>query len=93
MFNYILSVSVAFIVFGTIHNVLLNVNKWWYNEFKDSSLGWMIVGIFSAVWFISVPALLLLGLMYLLKLLTDGIANFVLSKINNRKLKKEKGDV
>ena len=89
MFSYILSVAIAFIVFGTAHNILVNVSKKWKKEFDGGGItGWVLVGICSAAWFFTLPILFVGVVMYLLKLLTDKITQTILNKIEKRKQSK-----
>ena len=89
MFSYILSVAIAFIVFGTAHNILMNVSKKWKREFGQGGIiGWVLVGICSAAWFFTLPILIIGVMMYLLKILTDKITQIILNKIEKRKQSK-----
>ena len=88
MFNYALSVFVAFLFYGVIFNILQKVYPdWWCDELKGG-LGWFIVGVCSCLWFISLPMSLLILILFVLKLLTDKIADHILNRVEKRKLKK-----
>lgn len=92
MFNYLLSVAVAFIFFGYIFNILKKTHRdTLFKNFEDEELVffWFIVIICAAVWFITIPILALCLVIFLLKLFTDKIADSTLSFINKRKLKKQ----
>ena len=92
MFNYFLSVTVAFVVFGFIFNILKKVYRdtLFYNFDNDELFYfWILIVIISGLWFISVPILCVCLILYLLKLLTDKIADCTLNFINKRKLKKQ----
>ena len=96
MFSYLLSFAIAFLFFGTINSVLLKASVEWQKEFGSGTMSWILVGICSVFWFLTVPVLILILLMYLLKLLTDWIAEVILNKVEKRKqskLLKEKRDV
>lgn len=90
MFNYLLSVAVAFIFYGTILNIVRKVEPSWYSkkEFGGNG-GWIVVTICSFAWFFSVPILLTILILFVLKLLTDKISDSTLSFLNKRKLKKQ----
>ena len=88
MFSYILSVAIAFIVFGTVNNFLNRIQPdWYYDNDLEGKVGWGIAVVMSVLWFIAVPLLFTAFIMYLLKLLTDKIAEFILNKIEKRKIK------
>lgn len=92
MFNYLLSVAVAFIFFGFIFNVLKKTHRdTIFKNFEDEELVffWFIIIICSAVWFITIPLGVMCLVIFLLKLLTDKIADSTLNLINKRKLKKQ----
>lgn len=94
MFNYFLSVFVAFLFFGVIFNILQKVDPDWLAEEIKGGLGWFLVGVVSCVWFISLPVLLLIVILFVLKLLTDKIADTILKHVEKRKLNKtQNGDV
>lgn len=84
MFGYLLSVSVAFIVFGTSVNIAKNFS----NFFKDCEELhiWTAVTVASILWFITVPIAATLIILYLLKLLVDLISKQVLKLLNRNKL-------
>lgn len=89
MFSYILSVAIAFIVFGTVNNFLNRIQPdWYYDNDLEDEVGWGIVVVMSILWFIAVPILFITFIMYLLKLLTDKIVEFILNKIEKRKSSK-----
>lgn len=89
MFSYILSVAIAFIVFGTVNNFLNRIQPdWYYDNDLEGEVGWGIAVVMSILWFIAVPLLFVGFIMYLLKLLTDKIAEFILNKIEKRKQSK-----
>lgn len=88
MFSYVLSVAIAFIVFGTVNNFLNRIQPdWYYDSDLEGYVGWAITVLMSVLWFIAVPLLFIAFIMYLLKLLTDKIAEFILNKIEKRKIK------
>ena len=92
MFNYLLSVAVAFIFFGFIFNILKKTHRdTIFKNFEDEELVffWFIIIICAAVWFITIPVGVLCLVIFLLKLLTDKIADSTLNLINQRKLKKQ----
>lgn len=92
MFNYLLSVAVAFIFFGFIFNVLKKTHRdTIFKNFEDEELVffWFIIIICSAVWFITIPLGAMCLVIFLLKLLTDKITDSTLNLINKRKLKKQ----
>lgn len=92
MFSYWLSVAVAFILFGTVFNVIKKIDPTWYNyDFDD--MGWGLVVVAAILWFIAVPIICVVVLLYLFKLLTDGIANVILNTIEKRKFKSGEKDV
>ena len=97
MFSYLLSVAIAFLFFGTINSVLVKMSPDWYLDSNlDDGLGWFLAVVFSLLWFFAIGIAVVLFLMYLLKLLTDWIAEFILNKVEKRKqskLLKEKQDV
>lgn len=90
MFNYLLSVAVAFIFYGTILNVVKKIEPSWYvkNGF-DGVSGWVFVGCCSFAWFISLPVLAIILTLFVLKLLTDNIATIIINNVEKRKLKKQ----
>ena len=89
MFSYLLSVAIAFIVFGTVNNFLSRLQPdWYYDRDLEEIGGWVIAVVMSVFWFIAVPLLFIGFIMYLLKLLTDKIAEFILNKIEKRKSSK-----
>lgn len=89
MFSYLLSVAIAFIVFGTVNNFLIRIQPdWYYDRDLEKIGGWVITVVMSVFWFIAVPLLFIGFIMYLLKLLTDKIAEFILNKIEKRKSSK-----
>ena len=85
MFSYFLSVAVAFIVFGVINNIFKRVNPdWHYRNNVDGGLDWYIITISSLIWFVAIPFVGILFIVYLLKLLTDKLADVILSRIKNK---------
>jgi hypothetical protein len=85
----IFSMCLAFLVFGTIANVLCNFFDGLAESRKEEPLWfWFIVAMAAIGWVIVVPASFLVLLIYLLKLLTDWISQYILKKIKNRKDKK-----
>lgn len=91
MINFLFSVAIAFIVFGAVFNIVIKAEPYWYDE-DDVILHWVGIFITALLWFIVLPVSVIIGIIYLLKLFTDKIANVILSQINKRKLKKEKRD-
>lgn len=85
MFGYLLSVAVAFIVFGTIVNIVKNFSKA-LNNLSEMSL-WFGVTIFSVFWFVTIPIAATLITLYLLKLLVDLLSKQVLKLLNRNKTK------
>lgn len=85
MFGYLLSVAVAFIVFGTVVNIVKNFSKV-LNNLSEMSL-WFGVTIFSVFWFVTIPIAATLIILYLLKLLVDLISKQVLKLLNRNKTK------
>ena len=83
MFGYLLSVSVAFIVFGTVVNIVKNFSKV-LNSLSEMSL-WFSVTVFSVFWFVTIPIAVTLITLYLLKLLVDLISKQVLKLLNRNK--------
>ncbi|QHJ79169.1 MAG: hypothetical protein [Caudoviricetes sp.] len=80
MFGYFLSVGVAFIVFGCTFNVLKKINN--FNFAKDDELMcWAGVLIASLLWFVVIPCSFVLLIVFLLKLITDRISNFILKRV------------
>lgn len=77
MFAYFLSVALCFIVLGTIYNALKGFGKVNPDD-EDNGWIWVMIVVASAVWFIAVPVLSVLFVLFLLKLLTDSIAKFIL---------------
>ena len=88
MFSYFLSVAIAFLFFGTINNILLKLNLKWYFGEKEKDLAWANTGAASLVWFFTLPVLLVLFTMFLLKLLTDKISEYIINYIKDRKVDK-----
>ena len=83
MFGYLLSVAVAFIVFGTIVNIVKNFSKV-LNNLSELSL-WFGVTAFSVFWFVTIPIAATLITLYLLKLLVDLISKQVLKLLKRNK--------
>ena len=96
MINYLFSVAVAFILFGTIFNVFVKAEPDWYDS-DDTVSYWCVILFASVSWFIVVPVAITILIVYLLKLLTDWIATSILIQIEKRKQiklnKQEKQDV
>lgn len=88
MFSYLLSIGVAFLFFGTLNNILLNLNLDWYYNKNEYEIAWVSVGLASLVWFFALPLLFLFLIMFLLKLLTDKISAYIINHIKDRKLNK-----
>jgi hypothetical protein len=83
MFGYLLSVAIAFIVFGTVFNIIKKINPTWYdNDYNDE--GWFIVIAASFLWGLAVPTIIVMVVLYLLKLLTDKITNVIMSQLKKR---------
>lgn len=92
MFNYLLSVSVAFVIFGFIFNILKKTHRdTLFKNYGDEELSrlWVIVTVLALAWFFAIPLGVVCLVVYLLKLLTDKIADITLDFINKRKLKKQ----
>lgn len=83
MFGYLLSVAVAFIVFGTVVNIVKNFSKV-FDNLSEMSL-WFGVTVFSVFWFVTIPIAATLIILYLLKLLVDLISKQVLKLLNRNK--------
>jgi uncharacterized membrane protein required for colicin V production len=88
MFNYALSVFVAFLFYGVIFNILQKVQPDWYDTDLNGGFGWFVVGVCACLWFISLPVSLLILILFVLKLLTDKISDLILNHVEKRKLKK-----
>lgn len=92
MFNYSLSVAVAFVFFGFIFNILKKTHRnTLLKNYEDEELSymWVIVAILALAWFFAIPVAVVFLVLFLLKLLTDKIADITLNIINKRKLKKQ----
>lgn len=87
-FNYALSVFVAFLFYGVIFNILQKVEPEWWDGSINGGFGWFLVAICAGLWFISLPILLLIVILFVLKLLTDKITDLILNHVEKRKLKK-----
>lgn len=83
MFGYLLSVAVAFIVFGTTVNIVKNFSKV-FDKFPEFNI-WATITAMSVLWFITVPIAATLIILYLLKLLVDLISKQVLKLLNRNK--------
>ena len=83
MFGYLLSVAIAFVVIGTVVNVVKNFSTV-FKKTKDVDL-WVMVTILSVFWFITVPIATTISILYLLKLLVDLISKQVLKLVNRNK--------
>lgn len=90
MFSYVLSVAIAFIVFGTVSNIVKKVDPIWY-DYGFDEVRWVVIAVASILWFITVPLCIIALIFYLLKLLTDKIADIIIKKLNDRK--QTKGDL
>ena len=90
MFSYLLSVSIAFILFGTVSNIVKKVDPIWY-DYDFDEVRWVVIAVASILWFITVPLCIIALILYLLKLLTDKIADVIIKKLNDRK--QTKGDL
>lgn len=88
MFSYFLSVAILFIVLGVIRNILAKVKPDLGLD-EDIVFSWLIVALLSLLWFIAIPVLFIILILYVLKILTDKIANVIVNRINS----KEKEDV
>lgn len=84
MFSYFLSVAVAFIVFGVIFNIVKKVDPYWY-DIDDEEVGWFIIFVASLIWFVAIPLIGVFMILFVLKLLTDNIAETVMNRIEKRK--------
>lgn len=87
MFSYLLSVGVVFLFFGTLNNILLNMDLDWYLSKHDSGekqFSWILVSGASVAWGVAVPLLFLFFIMFLLKLLTDKISAYIINHIKDR---------
>ena len=92
MFNYLLSVAVAFVFFGFIFNILKKTHRnTLFKNYDDDELVffWFLVGVLSVAWFLTIPVGVVFLVLFLLKLLTDKIADITLNLISKRKLKKQ----
>lgn len=92
MFNYFLSVAVAFIVFSFIFNILKRIYAEQISKKFDQDemvLLWVFVAILAAAWFFTVPVLFVILIVFLLKMLTDKIADVTFNYVKKRKLKKQ----
>lgn len=83
MFGYLLSVAVAFVVIGTIVNVVKNFSKF-FNKTGEVEI-WAMVTVLSVLWFITVPIATTIFILYLLKLLVDLVSKQVLKLVNRNK--------
>ena len=83
MFGYLLSVAIAFIVFGTIFNIVRKIAPTWYDDDYNGEC-WFIVTAFSFLWGLAVPAIIVMVVLYLLKLLTDRITSVIMSQLKKR---------
>lgn len=90
MFSYVLSVAIAFIVFGTVFNIVKKVDPSWY-DYDFDEVRWVVIAVASILWFITVPLCIIALILYLLKLLTDKIADVIIKKLNDRK--QTKGEI
>jgi hypothetical protein len=88
LFSYFLSVAILFIVLGVIRNILAKVKPDLGLD-EDIVFSWLIVALLSLLWFIAIPVLFIILILYVLKILTDKIANVIVNRINS----KEKEDV
>ena len=87
-FNYALSVFVVFLFYGVIFNILQKVSPYWWDDELNGGFGWFLVALCAVLWFVSLPILLLVVILFVLKLLTDKIADHILNRVEKRKLKK-----
>lgn len=85
MFAYILSVCVAFVVFGSGLNVYCKVKG---EAINKEPFFWMLVFCAAVAYPLVIVAGTVLFVVYLLKLLTDKIAEVIINHIKTRKLKK-----
>lgn len=80
MFGYFLSVGVAFIVFGCAFNILKKIKNFWFDD-DEEYWCWLIVFFASLFWFVVVPCLVVVSIVFLLKLITDKISDFILKRV------------
>lgn len=84
MFSYFLSVAVAFIVFGVIFNIVKKVEPYRYGIMRQE-VGWFIIFLASLIWFVAIPLIGVFMILFVLKLLTDKIAEAIMNRIEKRK--------
>lgn len=86
MFSYLLSVAICFIVLGVAFNIVKKIEPDWYDT-NLNDFGWAIIFCTSFCWFLIIPAIFIGGVIFLLKLLTDKLAELILTRVEKRKLK------
>lgn len=87
---YFFSACLAFLVFGTIANVLCNFSDG-LSEAKedDPHFFWFVIAVASVVWVVVIPLSVVAVLLFLLKLLTDWISQYIIRLVQKRKEKKD----
>ena len=86
------SIDLVFTLFGFIFNILKKTHRnTLFKNYDDDELSflWAVVGVLSVAWFLAIPVGIVFLVLFLLKLLTDKIADITLHLINKRKLKKQ----
>lgn len=90
MFSYLISFVIVFIILGVVRNILAKIEPYWwiYYDFDEPLYSWFLVFAISLLWFLAIPATGICLIIYLLKLLTDKIADTIMKSQEKCKLKK-----
>lgn len=90
MFSYLISFVIVFIILGVVRNILAKVEPdWWIEaDLDEPEWSWFLVFIISLLWFLAIPVGAVCLIIYLLKLLTDKIADIIMKSQEKRKIKK-----
>lgn len=80
MFTYVSSFIVTFILLGVAYNIGKNIKPNSFTFLSETGY-WILIGVLSAIWPISVPVLGVICITYLLKLLVDKISQFILKRV------------
>lgn len=90
MFSYLISFVILFIISGVVRNILAKIEPdWWVEaDLDEPTLSWFVVFAISLFWFFAIPVGAVCLIIYLLKLLTDKIADTIMKSQEKRKLKK-----
>lgn len=77
------SICIAFLLFGTIGNILANFVDC-VGEVKEDDVFffWFVIAVCALLWYIVVPLSVVVFAMFLLKLLTDKISQYIIKHIN-----------